>query len=205
MTPETWMMERVFLRTHRDDELYKKWTRDLPVRLDTTPFHSGAHSVRQIRGALHLIGRDNGFFNVLETGFCLGHSACIFLGLGVDTVTSIENSQRLQTKEGAATVRSTHKDAFEFILGDAIKDPEPIFLHLKGRRFDLMFVDGNHNLDGVQADVALGIKLKIRHFLFDDFYPQWGPGVLPTIELSGLIPLASFGTMMLCETPEAYF
>jgi hypothetical protein len=199
------MMERVLLRTHRDDELFKKWTRDLPVRLETTPFHSGAHSIRQMRGALHLVGRGDGFFNVLETGFCLGHSARIFLGLGVDTVTSIENSQRLQTKEAAAIVKATHKDAFEFISGDAIRDPEPLYLHLKGRRFDLMFIDGNHNIDGVQADLALGLKLKITHFLFDDFYPHWGPGVLPTIEHGGLIPLASLGTMMLCTTPELYF
>jgi len=205
MTPEPWMMERVFLRTHRDDALFEKWTRDLPKRLDTTPFHSGPHSIRQMRGALHLVGRDNGFFNVLETGFCLGHSARIFLGLGVDTVTSIDNSQRQQTKAAAAILQSTHKDAFEFIYGDAIKDPEPIFLHLKGRRFDLMFVDGNHNLDGVVADIALGLKLKVIHFLFDDFYPHWGPGVLPAIDEAKLVPLASFGTMMLCATPELYY
>jgi len=204
MMPDKWMMDRILMRTHADTAFFEKWTRDLPKRLDTTPFHSGAHSVRQFRAALNIVGRDS-FFNVLEVGFCLGHSARIFLGLGADTVTSIDNSQRQQTKEAAAIIRGTHKDAFEFILADSIKDPELIYLHLKGRRFDLMFVDGNHNLDGVTADIALGTRLKVPFFLFDDFYPHWGPGVLPAIEAANLIPLATLGTMMLCATPELYF
>jgi len=203
MTPEQWMIDRVFLRQPSDDELFRKWTSDLPLRAETTPFHSGPHSIRQFRGAMAVLGRTNGF-NVLEVGFCLGHSARIFFGLGVDHVVSIDNSTRLQTKQAAAIVKATHKDAFEFISGDTVKDPEPLRLHLKGHRFDLMYVDGNHNLDGVQADIDLGLKLRIQNFLFDDFYPHWGPGVLPAIKDANLIPLASFGTMMLCTTPEKY-
>lgn len=203
MSPDQWMIDRVFLRTKADEILFERWTGDLPKRADVTPFHSGPHSIRQFRAALAVVGRTNGF-NVLEVGFCLGHSARIFFGLGVDTVTSIDNSQRSQTMLGAQIVKASHPASFEFIHGDAIKDPEPLTLHLKGRRFQLMFVDGNHNLDGVQADIALGLALKVQHFLFDDFYPHWGPGVLPAIEAAKLVPLASFGTMMLCETPNTY-
>jgi hypothetical protein len=203
MNPEPWMIERVFLRTKGDEMLFKQWTADLPIREDTTPFHSGSHSIRQFRAALLVMGRNN-FLNVLEVGFCLGHSARIFFGLGADAVTSIDNSPRRLTQIGAEVVKRTHPHGFEFIAGDTLKNPEPLELHLRGRRFDLMFVDGNHNRDGVDADIALGLKLKIRHFLFDDFYPQWGPGVLPAIEAAKLVPLASFGTMMLCVTPENY-
>jgi hypothetical protein len=203
MNPEPWIIERVFLRTRGDEILFKQWTGDLPIREDTTPFHSGAHSIRQMRAALLVMGR-NHFLNILEVGFCLGHSARIFLGLGADAVTSIDNSPRRLTQIAADVVKRTHPTAFEFIAGDALKNPEPLELHLRSRRFDLMFVDGNHNRDGVEADIALGLKLKIRHFLFDDFYPQWGPGVLPAIEAAKLVPLASFGTMMLCVTPENY-
>lgn len=203
MTITTWQLSRVFWRTEKDDTLYKKWCGDLPWRGELTPFHSEAHSIRQFRAAFRILGVSSP--HVLETGFCLGHSARIMLGLCAESVTSIESSTRMETLQALAIMGRTNPSDFDFILADTNKDLDSLLLKLHGRRFDLMFVDGNHERVGVECDVQIGLRLGIQYFLFDDIYPKWGPGVLDTIEARGLIPLANLGTMMLCCTPDVAY
>jgi hypothetical protein len=200
--PDEWMMERIFLRTEKESAEFDRWCGDLPLREDSTPFHSGPHSIRQFRSALTLAGNPQ---RILEIGFCLGHSARIFLGLLPKCeVISIDNSKRPQTLEAAELLYKTHGQRFALIHGESSHPGLQILLKDNMAPFDLIFIDGGHETEAVRADVALGVGLDIPFYLFDDFWPHWGPGVLPAIRGFGLVPLASFGTMMLCASPESY-
>jgi hypothetical protein len=67
------------------------------------------------------------------------------------------------------------------------------------RKFDLAYVDGGHELDCVQADIRLCVRCQIPYVLFDDWLPEYGPGVQQAIQESEYSPIALFGNMMLCR------
>lgn len=128
--------------------------------------------------------------DILEIGFCLGHSAEIFYGLGVGSVCSIENSDRAETLKAARAVKSRHPS---FTL--AMPWERDI---LRGRTFDLGFIDGDHSADAIRKDYAIMRELRVPWVLFDDFWPHWGDTQQVMQEL-GITPVAILGTMALCD------
>lgn len=196
MTHDAWYIDRVKTCTPQDLAAYQEACDKLPIRFDTTPYHSGPHSVAMFHNALKLADFPT---RILETGFCLGHSAAILLTLGASRVVSIENSTRKETLEAAEIMKDYHGARFDLVYGDAQVDPRDLIEQLDKEKFQLMYVDGDHTEEGVWADTQLGVMLGIRWFLFDDYYPMWGPGVQPVIERSGLTPVAILGSMCLCR------
>ncbi len=170
-----------------DKAFYDRATGMLPKRKETTPYHSGPHSVRSLRMAYELAGRPA---NVLEIGFCLGHSAALWFALGAEHVASLENSSREETMEAARILSRIHPKGFEF-------DP-PRTKHFK-RKYGLMFIDGDHSAEGVYRDTAWAIETSAPFILFDDYFTHWSEGTQPAIEKFGLVPLAILGTMCLCR------
>lgn len=162
------------------------------------PFHSGPHVVRQLWMAIRIAQP----LSVLEIGFNLGHSALLFLEMGVRCVRSIDISTRPETAEAASVLSERYgSDRFSLWTGDSKGMLDSI---VKTReRFDLVFIDGAHDIDSVSADVVLGKSLKIQHFLFDDWHPHWGPGVIPAIQHHNLKVDAVLGSMVLCSDTGA--
>lgn len=174
-----------------DLEFYENATGALPKRKETTPYHSDAHSVRMLRMAYEIAGRPA---NVLEIGFCLGHSAALWLALGAKHVTSIETSTRPETMAAVNILRAIHgDDRFTFVL--RAKHNPTDFVR---KNTVLAFVDGDHSVDGVDTDVAWLLEIGIPFILFDDFWLHWSEGTQPAIEKHRLVPLAIIGTMALC-------
>lgn len=173
-----------------DQAKFAAFTEHLPIREDLTPFHCGPHSLRSMRIAYEFCGKPK---NVLEVGFCLGHSTEVWFGLGAEKVTSIENSTRPQTMESAKKVKGRHSSAFHFLNTTSDK-----LLDHTGMVFGMMFIDGGHEFDDVSKDITLGLELRVPFLLLDDWFPKWGPGVQPAVEHHKLIPIAVIGNMALC-------
>jgi hypothetical protein len=210
MTHDQWYIDRVSKRVDPlDERMFARALEILPKRQDHEPYHSGAHSMRMIRNALSIIGYvEEKQFTVVETGFAFGHSAMIFFLEGASEVVSIDNSDRPSTLAAAATLveffdgRNEKGQVHTFIHGDARVDRPALVRALKGKKVDLMYVDGGHDEESVAADVALGMEAGAPWFLFDDFFPHWGPGVQPVIQKHNLYPMAIVGTMCLCYNQD---
>jgi hypothetical protein len=78
------------------------------------------------------------------------------------------------------------------------------FLHDLGEvenaawKFDLAFIDGNHEVDWVRSDLALVAGLGIPWILLDDWWPFYGPGVQAAVrERSDLELEKQWGNMVL--------
>lgn len=187
MTPSRYYEDTLHLCTEEDRRRFTAWTMHLPARNEFTPYHCGPHSIRTMEMAYKLAGRPK---SVLEVGFCLGHSASIWLALGAKKVTSIENSTRPETLEAAKRMKEKHGGAFSVI------EPQQAYPALVG--YDLLFVDGGHEVNDVLRDGQTGLDLNIPWMLFDDYWPHWGPGVQPAIQTLKLKPIAVIGSMALC-------
>jgi hypothetical protein len=191
MEPADWYIEGCVKASEEEWALYREWTGHLPVREESTPYHSGPHSIKNFRHALAIAGLSEEF-RVLEVGFCLGHSAEIFYRLGAASVVSVENSDRAQTLEAAAKVKSLHEN---FI----ITKPE----HQNWPRhyiFQFGFIDGDHGFQAIRNDLSLMRARRVPWVLFDDFWPHWGDTQIVFKE-QGITPVAILGTMALCKFP----
>lgn len=174
-----------------DKAFFDKATGFLPKRKETTPYHSGPHSVRSLRMAYELAGRPA---NVWEIGFNLGHSAALWFALGAKTVVSMENSDRDETREACAIMEGVfgYERFFFWHKKNGCDRPCPM-------RPGLIFIDGDHSIDGVSCDAEFAYTTRVPFILFDDYFPSWGPGTQPAIEHFRLVPLAILGTMCLCR------
>jgi len=122
---------------------------------------------------------------MLEIGFNIGYSASMWLEFDPDNklkLTSVDIGIHKDTVKAAEAVKNLHGDRFEFILCDSRK----VKPQLKDRLFDIAFVDGDHNAEGVQNDIQLCLDLGIPYLVFDDWHEllegKHSNGVRPTCE-----------------------
>lgn len=188
MNLESYYAECCFEHSKTDAADFELWTSELPLRKDTTPFHSGPHSIRALVGAMNVCKPKH----ILEIGFCLGHSATIFLSNGAKSVTSIDISERPELLE-AVKKMSERFPSFRFYKRSSAFNPED---HPEG--FDTIFIDGAHDHDSVVEDIKLGRTLKCKWFIFDDWFECWGPGVRTAIAQERMVPVAIFGNVAVC-------
>lgn len=109
--------------------------------------------------------------SILEIGFNIGYSASMWLEFDADkksTLTSVDIGIHRDTVKAAEAVKNLHGDRFEFILCDSKK----VKNQLKGRVFDLAFIDGDHSAVGVHSDIQLCMILQVPLLLFDDYWTQ---------------------------------
>lgn len=103
----------------------------------------------------------------LEIGFHLGHSTTYTLeimpqvkvtGIGV---TKCRNADRYQIGNNMISI---YGNRFEYFLGD----PPNIRELLKGRTFDVAFVDGDHSYKSAVNDITACMEMKIPYILIDN-------------------------------------
>lgn len=147
--------------------------RDPRVALTTGSL--GPHSVRAVRAIAEFVRPKS----ILEIGFNCGISSCFWLHLCPQArVVSVDISAADHTLRGVASLAAWFGDRHRFVMSDS-KFCGPL---LPTREFDMAFVDGDHEYDGVRADLGLCLDLGIPWIALDDYWPIWGPGVRRAIE-----------------------
>lgn len=197
MTIEQYLQRDCKFYQRLDAEEFAKITANCPKRTDGQPYHSTPPNLGMMRMAFHAARMVIGRLRVLEIGYNLGHSRAIlesfpFVGkiVSVDISTHAANAYFQQ-----------YSDQSEFILGDT-KSPETWDSIQASGTFNLALIDGDHSVEGVSNDVRHCIAIGIRHFVFDDLLPHWGPGTLPAIQQFDLHVHGIFGNMAFCQTKD---
>lgn len=112
--------------------------------------------------------------NILEIGFFCGASSMMWLQLSDAKLTSVDPMANLyepQTKHDGL-IENVQKlkdyfgaDRFTFIQ----KDSKVVYPDIKNKKFDLIFIDGDHTEAGARNDFTLALALRVPYLLVDDF------------------------------------
>jgi predicted O-methyltransferase YrrM len=111
--------------------------------------------------------------NVMEIGFNAGHSAEVFLGANENLMlTSFDLGAHDYVFTGKEYIDITYPNRHRLIIGDSkitvpeftAKNPET--------KFDVIFIDGDHEYDGAVADLTNCLKLAHKNtiIILDDTY-----------------------------------
>ena len=190
---EKHLFETVHWCTEEDKRLFDEWTGFLPKRDAKTPYHSGPHSLERFRMFYQLVQPKR----VLEIGFNLGHSAAIWLALGVKGVTSVQPEILPKTLEAEAALTIKFRDRFMLVQSDSRRMEQG-----RAERDDVIFIDGSHEYEWVDSDIKYGLKYGFRNYFMDDYDSHHGPGVVRAVHENRLVVKAVFGTMAWCITRE---
>lgn len=194
---EIWLKENNLITSKANEEFYNRATEGLaPYRTTGTDSTgvpimpgTGPHCVQSFSDAICLSKARI----VFEIGLNLGHGSAVMLAAGVQSVYSIDISTRTETAKAALVLHERYPGfLFERISSAELLNKSDM------SGFDLAFIDGGHELEDVQTDIALCRKLGIKNILFDDWYPEYGPGVQSVIKVCDLKVRAIFGNMCLC-------
>lgn len=107
--------------------------------------------------------------NILEIGFYYGASAVTLLDFDPSIkVTSVDPGIHTCTLEAAPLVKQKYGDRFTFIHDDS----KNILNYVKNEKFDLAFIDGDHQPLPVLRDIKSCLSLNIPYILFDDIHEE---------------------------------
>ena len=153
------------------------------------PYGLGPHSVDPIRKVCELTKPTS----ILEIGFNMGYSSALWLHFTDAKVVAVDISDKDETLLAAKILKELYPDRFEFVLSDS----KHLYEKIKDRQFDFIFIDGDHEDDGVMADMQLAKDLNIHNICLDDWLPQFGPGVQPSAKRHSLNVTHIFGNIAL--------
>jgi cephalosporin hydroxylase len=103
--------------------------------------------------------------NVLEIGFNYGHSAFTFLNVDKNVkYHSVDIGHHEYTLVNANKLEEMYPDRFVFSHMSS-HDLEPRTLDL----YDMVFVDGDHSIEGMSKDLNLCNESRVEYILFDDY------------------------------------
>ena len=103
--------------------------------------------------------------NILEIGFNFGHSAFTFMTVNPDIIYhSVDICQHKYTKPNFEKLSEIFGDRFTFAEKNSRRlKPEDV------KKYDLVFVDGDHSTHGMSSDLNLCNEAKIKYILVDDY------------------------------------
>ena len=122
----------------------------------------------QITCITDLLLKNKNIKNILNIGFNAGHSAELFLINSKAHVTSIEIENGIHNIKGNEYINSVFENRHKLITGNS-KDILPILIK-ENRKFDLIFIDGDHKYNTVKSDMLNSLKLinSNGYILLDD-------------------------------------
>lgn len=181
-------MTDLMYSSDEDQQFFLKCVEGLPVingfsgdGIDSNgepmPYGIGPHSVRCLRRIVEIVKPKR----ILEIGFNVGISSSVWLNLCDASIVSVDISDRKETLVAADMLDARYPGRFKFICSDSAAALHPIVNHT-AEKFDLIFIDGGHLEHHVMADIDLAKRLGIPYLAFDDYLPQFGPGVQPAIK-----------------------
>lgn len=194
MTPTPYYYETLYRSTKDCWDVFARVTEFLPRRT-VEPYHSGPHNYQRFQ-MVHRLVQPRA---VVEIGFNLGHSAVMWLSLGVEKVTSMEIQWTTKRQEAVHLIQKEFPGRFQIHWAHSRALNTLGGIHSLGEQPGLVFIDGSHEFDWVRSDIALAKALNTPFFLMDDYDSHHGPGVVQAVAETGLIPVAIFGTMALCR------
>lgn len=197
-----WFLKNARLVTFHDSAVFRSAVSGLP-QVGKCPYGSEAHNVQ----VFDIAQKISGAHEILEIGFNRGYGAAIWLRLGC-SVTSVDLERDEEIECAAAILKTRYGKRFDYLSREDERLPEScikIGAVRVASRYDLAFIDGNHELESVRKDIELcRDRLGIEWLLFDDFDPVHGPGVQGAIIESGLKMVALIGNMALCRESRSY-
>lgn len=111
--------------------------------------------------------------SILEIGFFKGHSAFMWLAQSSASLISVDPMKCLYDEntphEGDKTAPQRLQDLYGPRFSFIEKASRDVCDDLKGKRFNLLFMDGGHWVDDVRNDFQLALDLGIDWILADDF------------------------------------
>lgn len=102
--------------------------------------------------------------SILEIGFNVGHSAAMWLNLSKANLLAIDICQWKNTIPASKQISKLYPKRFEFINSNS----SVIYPKIKDRKFDLVFIDGNHILPGPISDLFMAYALGAPWVFMDD-------------------------------------
>jgi len=131
------------------------------------PYGLGAHSVRCLREIVEIVKPTH----ILEIGFNMGWSSSLWLELAPRAqLLSCDISNKQETVEAAEILKNRGTKRFIYYN----RNTDSFINYIYNFSFDLIFIDGAHELEYVIKDIELALSLKIPYIAFDDFLPEFG-------------------------------
>lgn len=145
-----------------------------PVRIN--PNHEGhispTNKTREVfRSILQLTGAES----VFEIGFNQGHSSRLFLELGAK-VHSVDIGYYQSTKNKMKEV-AEEWSLFTYEL----RDSKTLFPS-DYDNIGMVFIDGDHSVEGVVNDINFANDMKVPYILVDDYHPKWFSHIINLVD-----------------------
>lgn len=111
--------------------------------------------------------------NILEIGTHMGHSSLIMLGLSEASIVSVDIGQEWCDRNNLEVAQKVLDEVFPnrflSICGDS-NDPDTIDrVKILSKKFDFIFIDGNHTYKYCKKDIDTAIELNIPYIAIDDY------------------------------------
>lgn len=110
--------------------------------------------------------------NILEIGFHCGHSASAFLFASDATITSCDPCNhkwvsREKADNSIQIINSEFPNRLTFLQVSSFS--QEFFDAIKGKKFDLCFIDGIHESNGPKNDLETAIMAGVKYIIIDDY------------------------------------
>lgn len=175
----TMVIRDAYLAPAEHHDPIRQHSKDLGV--STIVGMEGFMKPQQAKWFRDLLSNNPQIKNIAEIGFNGGHSATNFLGVRPDIeLTSFDIAEHGYVKKGKEIIDKKYPGRHSLVLGDSTSTI-PSFSRINTKKFDLVFIDGGHDLDTAYKDIVncRGISEQGGLVVVDDCSPGLAYGIGP--------------------------